>query len=91
MSKQLFVLGVAVLVSALATVELRHRNRLDFVALQTLTLERDALNVERGQLLLEEGTWAQHRRVEGLARSRLGMALPAPEQIVVVRPRGAGR
>jgi cell division protein FtsL len=55
------------------------------VALQNQQAERDALNVEWGKLLLEEGAWSQHPRVEALARSRLRMNTPDAEHIRVVR------
>ena len=53
--------------------------------MQALQAQRDALNVEWGQLLLEEGAWSQHRRVELLARTRIGMSVPGSAQ----RRRGA--
>jgi cell division protein FtsL len=84
MRKQLTLLVVAVVASALSVIELRHQNRTLFAELQTLTHERDALRVEWGQLLLEQGAWSEHRRVEETARARLGMALPSSEQVVVV-------
>jgi len=85
MPKRFMLLTVAVLASALSVIDLRHRNRLLFVELQTLTHERDALNTEWGQLLLEQGAWSEQRRVEDTARARLGMALPAGDQVIVVR------
>jgi cell division protein FtsL len=85
MRKQLAILSMAVVACALTVSELRHRNRLLFAELQTVTRERDALNTEWGQLLLEQGAWSEQRRVEETARARLGMALPAGEQVVVVR------
>ena len=85
MPKRFVLLAVAVLACALTVIDLRHRNRLLFVELQTLTQERDALNTEWGQLLLEQGAWSEQRRVEETARARLGMALPASDQVVVVR------
>lgn len=90
MSRRFMILVVLIVVSALGVIDLRHRNRMDFVKLQSLQRERDALNVEHGQLLLEEGTWAEHRRVESMARARLGMALPSAEQTVVIYT-GRGR
>jgi cell division protein FtsL len=36
-------------------------------------------------LLLEEGAWSQHRRVETMARSRLNMNTPDAAHIRVVR------
>jgi cell division protein FtsL len=74
-----------VVVCALTVIDLRHRNRLLFAELQTVTHERDALNTEWGQLLLEQGAWSEQRRVEETTRARLGMALPSVEQVVVVR------
>jgi cell division protein FtsL len=85
MRKQLVFLTMVVVACALTVTELRHRNRLLFAELQTVTRERDALNTEWGQLLLEQGAWSEQRRVEETARARLGMALPAGEQVVVVR------
>ncbi|MCX8126648.1 MAG: argininosuccinate synthase, partial [Dehalococcoidia bacterium] len=37
--------------------------------------ELDAYEVEWGQLQLEQNTWAEHGRIERLARTRLGMVL----------------
>jgi len=85
MVKQLALLTVAVVACAVTVIELRHRNRLLFAELQAVTHERDALNTEWGQLLLEQGAWSEQRRVEETARARLGMALPSGDQVVVVR------
>lgn len=85
MVKQIALLTVAVVACALTVIDLRHRNRLLFAELQSVTHERDALNTEWGQLLLEQGAWSEQRRVEETARARLGMALPAGDQVVVVR------
>ncbi|MHB8346942.1 MAG: cell division protein FtsL [Acidiferrobacterales bacterium] len=84
MDKRLVVLIAAVMVSALAVVDLRERNRMEFVRLEALRNKRENLNVERGRLLLEEGVWSEHRRVAALARTQLGMAMPAPDQVVIV-------
>lgn len=88
MKKSMFFLMVAVLASALWVVELRHRNRLLFAELQSQTGQRDQLNIEWGQMLLEQGAWSEQRRVEETARARLGLAQPTAEQVVVVRNTG---
>lgn len=80
------LLGVAVIVSALAVVYAKYQGRTLFVELQKLNKERDAMDVEWGQLQLEQSTWTDHGRIEGIARSRLGMLVPEPDQVVVVRP-----
>ena len=78
------------MISAVTVVELRHESRVLYAQLQKLQHERDALNVEWGQLLLEEGAWSQHRRIESVARTQLGMELPGAAQVrVLVLPAGA--
>jgi len=90
MSRPMLMIVVALVVCSLAVIELRHRNRLLFAELQTVTRERDQLNTEWGQLLLEQGAWSEHRRVEQTARARLGMAMPGRDKVVVIRTnRGA--
>ena len=84
MSKRVLVLVLAVFIAAMLVVEMRHRNRLRFVELQALQGERDALDTEWGQLLLEQGAWSEHRRVEDLARAQLGMLTPRTEQVTVI-------
>ncbi len=85
MTKRVVLLLLAVVISAVLVVDVRHRSRVLFVNLQALNAERDALNVEWGKLLLEEGAWSQHQRVEAVARTRLNMDIPRPDQVVVVR------
>lgn len=90
--RRIAALLALVIVVALMVVDMRHRSRMLFVELQALQQERDALNVEWGKLLLEEGTWSQHRRIESLAQMPLGMELPHPDDIVVVHaPAGNDR
>ncbi len=71
--------------SALNLVLERDRTRSLFIDLQALRKQKDELDREWGQLLLEQGTWGAHGRVEEIARSKLGMTVPTPEQIVRVR------
>lgn len=80
------VLGSAVLLSALAVVYAKFQSRSLFVELQALTKAQDKMDVEWGQLQLEQSTWATHGRVESAARKRLGMVLPEPQQVVVIKP-----
>lgn len=84
--RRLAVWGLAALVplSALAVVWSEHESRKLFVQLETLGRERDALNVEWGQLQLEQNTLATHGRVEDLAARKLHMRLPSQESVIVV-------
>lgn len=80
------LLGVLLLVSAVALVEMQHRHRTLFVELQALEQERDELEVEWGRLQLEQSTWATHERVESVARRELGLRAPPVDEIVLVTP-----
>ncbi len=91
MPRSFVLLVIAVVACAMLVIELRHRNRMAFVELQSVQAQRDALDTETGQLLLEEGAWSEHRRIEGLARERLGMSIPQSQQVVVVYADGQGR
>ncbi len=79
-------LAVAVLASALAAVYTKHRSRQLFVELESLKAQRDDLNIEWGQLMLEQATWATPTRVELIARQRLGMTVPPSDTIRIVTP-----
>lgn len=82
----LMLLSSAVMASALAVVYAKHESRKLFVEWQGLLARQDEMNIEWGQLQLEQSTWATHTRVESLARQRLGMTLPAQGAVVIVRP-----
>lgn len=82
----LALLSLAVMLSALAVVYAKHESRKLFVEWQGLLAKQDEMNIEWGQLQLEQSTWATHTRVESLARERLGMILPPQTAVVIVRP-----
>ncbi len=84
MNKLLVVMILAVLVSAVGVIEAKHQSRKRFVALQALEKVRDQMNVEWGQLQLEQGTWATHSRVERIAREKLRMVNPKMGEVVIV-------
>ena len=80
------VLVPVVLSSALGVVYAKHQSRKLFVQLNELQQQRDAMNVEWGQLQLELSTWATNGRVEQVARKRLRMTNVDFDQVVIVRP-----
>ena len=80
------VLWVAVLASALGVVYGKQQARNRFNDLQKLTTQRDDLDIEWGQLQLEQSTWATHGRVERVAHDELGMVTPAAADLRIVRP-----
>ncbi|HEX4871967.1 MAG TPA: cell division protein FtsL [Nevskiaceae bacterium] len=75
-------LGMAVLVSALLVVSVKHQNRGLTTELDQVRLEREKLEQEWAQLQLEEAALAHHGRVERLAREQLNMAEPREYEIV---------
>lgn len=80
------LLMLAVIASAIGVVYSKHLSRKQFVALQQLESDRDEMNIEWGQLQLEQSTWATHGRIEELARLKLKMTMPDPNAVVIVQP-----
>lgn len=84
------VLLLATLIAcALALVTSQHQARKLYVELQKEQELAQQLEVEWGQLQLEQSTWATHARVEKLAIQSLGMRVPPASRIQVVPPTGA--
>ena len=77
-------LAAGVLISALASVYAKHQSRKLFVEMQTLVVERDRLEMDWGRLQIEQSTQANHARVENIARERLSMRTPTPDDIKLV-------
>ena len=61
-----------------------HRARKIFTELEATQKCMRDLEVEWGQLQLEQSTLAAHVRIEKAAREKLGMRPPAPGQIISV-------
>jgi cell division protein FtsL len=80
------VLWVAVLGSAAGTIWCRHRARELFVELEALNARRDNLEIEWGQLQLEQSAWSTHAFVERVASTKLHMAMPPPKEIEIIAP-----
>ena len=79
-------LVAAVVGSAVAAVDARHQARQLYIEPQVLNRDRGELNIEWRQLHIERSTWAAHARVEQLARDKLSMGVPAPQDIEIVKP-----
>jgi len=80
------ILWVAVLASAAGAIYCKHRARELFVQLERLNVRRDNLEIEWGQLQLEQSAWSTHAFVEQVAGTKLHMGTPAPRDIKVVQP-----
>jgi len=80
------VLWVTTLGSAAGAIWCKHRARQLFVQLETLNARRDNLEIEWGQLQLEQSAWSTHAFVERVASTRLRMAMPPPKEIEIIAP-----
>ena len=77
-------LWILVIISALGVVASTQEVRRNVNHLETLRHEAAQLQVEWGQYLLEESTWAAYSRVEGIAVKELNMLAPTSERVVMV-------
>lgn len=80
----LFCLLVLTSVSATGVVYSTHKSRRLLNELQNLEQRRNTLQVEWGQLLLEQSSLVSQGRIENLAIAELGMKIPDTENVVVV-------
>jgi cell division protein FtsL len=79
------LLLVLVLAGSLSVVTSQHKARKLFIALQQEKERALQMEVEWGQLQLEQGTWAAPARVEKIASQQLQMQLPKKDQIKFIR------
>jgi cell division protein FtsL len=79
---------------ALGLVSSQHKARKLFVELEHGQERARSLDVEYGQLQLEQSTWAMHARVEKIATGSLRMRAPEAKRTQIVvhgAPAGARR
>jgi cell division protein FtsL len=80
----LMIFVVVCVISAIAVVYTKHESRSLFVELEHLTTERDELNIEWGQLQIEQSTWATHARIERVALEELALVRPKSTEIYLI-------
>jgi len=71
--------------SAIGVIYSKHQTRKMFVSLQKLHKQIDELNIEWGQLQLEQSAWSSHGRIEKIARNKLKMTLPRANEILYIK------
>ena len=79
-------LFAAIVLSALAVTWSAHHHRQRVNLLYGELNERGRVLAEWGRLVLEQSTWTAHNRIETLATERLGMRIPEPADVQLVRP-----
>jgi cell division protein FtsL len=80
----IFVFSVVCVLSSMAMIYTKHESRKLFVELEQLTDQRDELNIEWGQLQIEQSTWATHARIEKVATDDLSLLRPEATEIYVI-------
>lgn len=78
-------LFICIIITAITVVTTAHHTRLLTAQREQLVLERDALDIEWRNLILEENALGDHSRVERIATEKLQMQHvdPSQENIVV--------
>lgn len=79
------VLLLAIVASAISIIYQSYEYRQYFNTQQQLVAHWDELQVEWGQLLLEQSALGANSRVEKLAKTRLEMRIPLSENVEMVR------
>lgn len=79
------VLLAAVVICALSVVTSQHKARKLYIELQKQKELAQQMDVEWGQLQLEQSTWATPARVEKIAARQLQMQLPRNGQVQFIR------
>jgi cell division protein FtsL len=79
------LLLMVVVLCALSVVTSQHKARKLFIELQKEKERTQQMDVEWGQLQLEQSTWATPRRVGEVAEQKLQMHLPGSGQIKFIR------
>ena len=79
-----FAFALVCVLSAMAVVYTKHESRRLFVELESLTDERDRLNIEWGQLQIEQSMWATHARIEKVATDDLSLVRPDSSEIFII-------
>ena len=80
----MYILLTSLLASGVMIVKTTHENRLALNELQLLREEANQLDVEWGQLLLEQSTFGLDGRIEDKASRELQMQVPQISDIIVV-------
>jgi len=75
-----------IFVSALSVVQVTYASRQELITQDELLQQRDDLDLQWRYLLVEQEFYAQHVRIEEIAKTKLGMKRPQSkdEQVVIL-------
>jgi len=86
MTKLNLLLVLVLVMCALGVITAQHKARKIFIELEQEQEQAKKMEVEWGQLRLEQSTWAMHARIEKIASATLRMQVPDTTRIQVVQP-----
>jgi cell division protein FtsL len=79
------LLIIALLFSAFVILYLKDLNRRLFIQYQSLHVTYDKLYEDGEKLLLEYSACSNQARIQKIAQCRLGMTIPSPMQVIILR------
>lgn len=88
MTRLNLILLVVLALCALGLVSSQHKARKLFAELEREQARAQQIDVEWGQLQLEQSTWAMHSRIDKLAKERLRMRNADPKRIQIIEAQG---
>lgn len=80
-----YLLLLTVVFSAFAVIYFTHLNRQSTSQLERLLSERDELDIEWRNLLLEQNSLAEHSAIESKAEKVLNMVKPTAQSEVIIK------
>ncbi|UOA10737.1 cell division protein FtsL [Methylobacter sp. S3L5C] len=86
MNRLVSVVGIVLLLSALAVIYSKYYSRLIFIEIQKQERALDQYEVEWGQMQLELTMLAEQNRIELVAREQLKLVMPLREKIIYIKP-----
>lgn len=86
MTRLNLILYFALVLIALGVVNSQDRSRKLYFELEQQEEYEKKMNMELGQLQLEQSTWSMHSRIEDIATTKLQMQVPDALRIQVVSP-----
>ncbi|MDV5170894.1 cell division protein FtsL [Photobacterium rosenbergii] len=79
------IMLVLVLISAMGVVLITHHSRQLIAQQEQLLIERDQLDIEWRNQILEESSLAEHSRIERLAEQEMEMQRPSRDSEIIVK------
>ncbi len=86
MTRLNLILYFVLILTSLGVVNSQDRARKLYFELEQQEEFAKKMNVEYGQLQLEQSTWSMHSRIEDIAESKLHMQVPDAVRIQVISP-----